>query len=575
MRQFPDPDPGQPDLRSPGSYLTRLAGANRVIVALGVVYSTVSVVANALIPAAIGRAVDDGLTERDQRALLLWGGAVLALGILQAVTGILHDRCALTASLGGSFRTLQFVTDHATRLGASLPRRVSAGEVMSVGVADVGQIGNALAFVSRAVGAVAAVVVVAAIMLVTSWQLGLVVLVGVPVMVVATTLTLRPLHRRQVGLRAVQSELTSSAVDIVGGLRVLRGIGGEQMFADGYRSESQRARRAAVRVARVEAVLDGAKVLLPGLLVTAVVWQGARYVLDGRLTPGQLVAFYGYATFLSIPLRRLTNAAGAVMKGVVAARRVTTLLSLQPHDTGGASPTGDSGAPPTAAGAGFHDPVSGLRIEPGRLTAVVCAFSDDAGPLADRIGRYADSDVTFGDVPLRQLDIDDVRRRILVVDNAAHLFSGSLRVELDPAGRAARVPDVVHRAVGTASAHDVLAGLPAGLDTVVADAGRELSGGQGQRLRLARALTVDPEVLVLVEPTSAVDAHTESRIAAGLAAARDRRTTVVFSTSPILLDCAEHVVFVEAGKAVAEGTHAELLADDRYRAVVAREEDPA
>jgi ABC-type multidrug transport system fused ATPase/permease subunit len=134
-------------------------------------------------------------------------------------------------------------------------------------------------------------------------------------------------------------------------------------------------------------------------------------------------------------------------------------------------------------------------------------------------------------------------------------------------------PAATGRALAVACATDIVEALPDGLDAEVAERGREFSGGQQQRLRLARALLVDPPVLILVEPTSAVDAHTEARIAARLGAARQRRTTVVTTTSPLLLNRADRVVYVEDGKAIAEGTHRELLAvEPRYRATVTREE---
>jgi ABC-type multidrug transport system fused ATPase/permease subunit len=215
---------------------------------------------------------------------------------------------------------------------------------------------------------------------------------------------------------------------------------------------------------------------------------------------------------------------------------------------------------------------SGLVLRPGRLTALAATAPEDAAEIADRLGRYVDGDVTLHGVPLRHVALATVRERILVADNDAQLFSGALRAELDPHDRADR--PAVEAALVAASATDIVEALPDGLDSPVAERGREFSGGQRQRLRLARALVADPETLILVEPTSAVDAHTEARIADRLAAARRGRTTLVCTTSPLVLGRAEHVVFVEDGKVVAEGRHDELLAaEPRYRDTVSREED--
>ncbi|TDC50585.1 ABC transporter ATP-binding protein [Jiangella ureilytica] len=568
MRRFPDADPGEPSRLTPGHYLLWLARTQLGVVLLGAFYGCLWPTAQALMPYAVGRAVDDGLTGRDRGDLLLWAGVVLALGVLQAAAGILQDRCALTNALGARYRTLQLVTRQAARLGATLPRKTSAGEVMSVGVADVLQLGRALDLSSRGIGSVVAIGVVAAVMLATSWELGLVVLAGVPVMVWAVGALLRPMHDRQARLRDQQAELSAHAVDIVGGLRVLRGIGGEELFARRFHAESQRVRHAGVRLAAAEAVFESARMLLPGLLVALVVFLGARSALAGDLTAGQLVAFYGYAVFLGTPVRRITVFASAVTKGYVAARRVVALLALTPSIDGGGS-----AAPPV--GGDLVDPASELVVKAGGFTGVACTAPADAAELADRLGRYVPSEVTWGGVPLGDAALDEVRRRILVAGNEAKLFAGPLRAELTADGAVAGDDSRLLAAIEVASAADVLEALPDGLDTVVTAGGKEFSGGQQQRLRLARAVLTSPDVLVLVDPTSAVDAHTEARIAARLAAARAGRTTIVFATSPILLDHADEVVLVDGGRAVAVGTHASLLADPRYRGLVAREEGAA
>ncbi len=167
-----------------------------------------------------------------------------------------------------------------------------------------------------------------------------------------------------------------------------------------------------------------------------------------------------------------------------------------------------------------------------------------------------------------------MRRRIVVSEADPVLFSGTLRSALDPWGRADGEDGTLLGALSVANADDVLAALPDGLDAMVDERGRSFSGGQRQRLVLARALLAGAEVLVLVEPTSAVDAHTEARIARGLREARSGRTTVVVTTSPLVLDQADRVVLLEAGRVVAEGSHRELLRTrPDYRYAVTRGED--
>ncbi|GLW07453.1 ABC transporter [Microtetraspora sp. NBRC 13810] len=561
MRSLPVADPGTPDARGPIRYLTWVARSQAGPLALGVGFATLWWLGQALVPWVVGAAVD-AIDARDVRALAEWAGVLLVLGVGQAAFGVMRHRLAVYNWLAAAYSTVQVTVRQATRLGATLPKRLSTGEVVSVGNSDIAHIGNAMDILLRGTGAIIAIVAVTVILLGTSPPLGLIVLVGVPVMMLALSPMLKPLHRRQHRQRDLQGDLSSRAADIVSGLRVLRGIGGEQVFAGRYRDESQRVRHAGVRVAVVESVLEGAQILLPGLLVAGVTWLGATFAQRGEITPGELVAFYGYAVFLIAPLRTLTEAADKLTKGHVAARRVVRILGLEPEIGGGTS---------RVRGGPLADAASGVTVRPGAFTAIAAGTPEDAIEIANRLGRYTDGDVTFGGVPLAGLPVAEVRRRILVADNNAALFAGRLRDELDVLGTASA--EEMRAALHAAGAEDIIDALPDGLDSVVAESGREFSGGQRQRLRLARALLANAEVLILVEPTSAVDAHSEARIADRLAKARSGRTTVVCTTSPLVLDQTDHVIYVADGVVRAEGTHRELLAaEPRYRATVTREE---
>jgi ABC-type multidrug transport system fused ATPase/permease subunit len=564
MRSFPVSDPGVPDRRSPARYLLWAARAQLATMVGGAAWGVLWMVTQALMPATIGRAIDEGVTAKNTDALLLWSGVLLLLGAVQAVAGVMRHRFAVSNWLGAAFRTVQVTSRHAAELGATLPKRLATGEVVSVGIADVSHIGGAMEITARGSGAVVAIVLVGAILLFTSLPLGLIVLIGVPVMAALVAPMLRPLHHAQRHQRDLQGELATRSSDIVSGLRVLRGIGGEKVFAGRYREESQAVRGAGVRVARSESFLEGAQVLLPGLLVALVTWIGARFALSGHITVGQLVSFYGYSVFLVEPMRTLTEAADRLIKAHVAARRVIRILATEPE-------LPDEGTATEAAG-DLVDEASGLTVRPGRLTAVAAASPEDAQAIADRLGRFSDGAVTWGGVPLRELTLPAVRESVLVADSGARLFSGRLREELtvDDGGSERELRDALHAACAT----DIVEELPDGLDAEVAEGGREFSGGQQQRLKLARALVADPEVLILVEPTSAVDAHTEARIAGRLAGFRRGRTTVVCTTSPLVLDWADEVAFVEAGRVTAAGTHRNLLvASPRYAATVTREEE--
>jgi ABC-type multidrug transport system fused ATPase/permease subunit len=568
MRDLPVPDPGTPDHRSATRYLWWIARLQKKTILAGMAMAVIWMVAQALMPAVIGKAIDSGVIQRDTTALALWAGALLALGVLQATAGIVRHRLAVFNWLSAAYRTVQLTVRHAGAIGATLPKKVSAGEVVSIGTADISHIGNSVDILARGMGAIVGIVTVAVILLTASMPLGLVVVLGVPVLMTIVGILIRPLHRRQQAYRDQQGKLASRAADIVTGLRVLRGIGGESTFARRYRAESQRVRELGVRVAWVDSLLKAAQILLPGIFVALVTWLGARFAVSGRITVGELVAFYGYAVFLLFPLRTLTETAEKITRGHVAARRVVRVLSVRPELADPAIPA----ATPDPAVSNLVDPESGVVIRPRRLTAIAAVTTEEAATIADRLGRYVDSEARLDGVRLADLERTGLRKLILVADNDARLFSGSLRDGL--AGRKGSTDERINQILRAASAEDILDAQPEGLDGVIAERGREFSGGQQQRLRLARALLADPPVLVLVEPTSAVDAHTEARIAGRLAGVRAGQTTVVCTTSPLVLDRADHVVYVESGRVVAEGTHRDLLdREPRYAATVTRGED--
>ncbi|MCW2866365.1 MAG: yheI 1 [Marmoricola sp.] len=564
VRALPLAHPGTPDHRSPARFLLWLArGQVRTLLpamALGSIWMT----SQAVMPAVIGRAIDRGVADRDGRALLAYAGLMLLVGLVQATSGIARHRFAVTNWLVAAYRTVQLVARQSVRLGATLPRRASVGEVVAIGTTDLSHLGQVMDVSARFVGAIVSFVVVAVLLLRTSLALGLVVLIGVPVLMLLVGPLLRPLQRRSDAQRGLMGDLSTTAADIVGGLRVLRGIGGEDVFLARYRVRSQQARTAGVAVARLQSLLDALQVFLPGVFVVVVVWLGAREAVQGLITPGELVAFYGYSAFLMIPLRTVTEFANRLIRGLVSARRVCRVMALEPDHV---DPAQVAASPP--GGSDLDDLRSGLHVPAGRFVALVCDRPDDAAELADRLGlvaAQADDDVLLGGVPLSTLPHEEVRRRVVVSDTGATLFSGRLRDRLDTRG-SGDLTGALH----TASAEDVLEGLRDGLDSVLTERGRTLSGGQRQRLVLVRALTLDPEVLVLVEPTSAVDAHTEARIAAHLREHRAGRTTVVVTSSPLVLDTADEVALLEDGRVVATGTHAELLDHPAYRAVVTRE----
>ena len=563
--RLPVGDPGIPDTRSPARLLLWVGRQQVDTLLAGVFFGIVWMGSQALMPFAIGQAIEDGIVASDNRALAVWALVLLGLGGIQAVAGIMRHRFAVWNWLQASFRLAQVVSHHAARSGPAVRGRLSTGEVVATVTNDAMRAGGAFDITARLSGAIVAYFVVAIVLLSSSIVLGLVVLLGVPVLVLLLGTVIKPLQERQRHQRDEVGKLTALGADTAAGLRVLRGIGGEAEFLHRYKARSQEVRHAGVRVALPQSTLDAAQVFIPGLFVVLVTWIGARFAVSGKIGPGELVAFYGYAAFLVIPLRTAAEAVDKVTRSFVGSRKMLAVLDVE-RDV--ADPRDPAGEPPH--GVALSDERSGLVVEDGQLTALVSELPEEAAAIADRLGRFADdAGVHLGHVPLAELPTDVVRRRIVVSEADPVLFSGTLRAELDPWGRAS--DEEILEAIHVADAKDVLEALPEGLDTRVDERARSFSGGQRQRLVLTRALLSHAEILVLVEPTSAVDAHTEARIANRLGGARTGKTTVVVTTSPLMLDRADRVAYVRGGRVLAVGSHRDLLRESgEYRETVTR-----
>jgi ABC-type multidrug transport system fused ATPase/permease subunit len=563
---LPLTDPGHPDSSSAWRYLAWVARGQWPSIVIGVAWGIAWMGTQALVPGALGAGVQS-VVDTEPEAALRWGGVVLVLGVTQALAGVMRHRAAVTNWLTAASRTQQLVARQASHLGGDLAGQVSTGEVVTVTANDVERIGSFFDVTARFAGALVSFLVVAVLLLHSSVPLGLVVLVGVPLLALLVLPLVRPLERREAAQREQIGRASARAADTVAGLRVLRGIGGEDLFVSRYAQASQAARRAGVRTAAVRSVLDALQVALPGVLVVLVTGLGAAQVARGTLEPGALVAFYGYTAFLVLPLRTLTETAEKATAARVAARRVVAVLALERLRSEPVAAVGTSG--PGA----LVDAVTGLAVAPGRAVGIVSSDPAAASALARRLGDVRTDDRTgpaalLDGVALDSLPTDTVRHRVVVQDRDPVLLSGTVAALLD-VPRSGRVS--AELAIAGACAQDVLDGL-GGFAAELPERGRSLSGGQRQRLALARSLRADPEILVLEEPTSAVDAHTEAAIAAALTAVRAGRTTVVTTASPLVLGVLDEVALVEGDRVIARGSHTAMMADPRYRAIVAREE---
>ena len=569
-RVLPLADPGTPDRRSAARYLTWLARQQKGLLFLNGLFGIGWMLSQALLWTAVGAAIDHGVARHDTGALFKWVGVVVALGLFQALCGALRHQLAVTNWMNATYRTVQLIGRHVATTGTALTDEIPAGDIVNTVASDAMRIGGAFDVLARFIGAVIAWIVVSFILLSTSVELGLIVLIGVPVLASLTTPLMRPLHAAQAAQRDAAGRLAALGSDTVAGLRILRGVGGEDVFLSNYQRQSNLVRRSGNRIATPQAGLESGQVLLPAVLTGIVTLLGARDVMRGTLQPGQLVAFYGYATFLTTPLRTAIEYVIATTRAYVGAGRVLRILNVAPLIVEPSSPR-----PWPATISTYEDQRSGLVLEHGQLVGVVTATPAEATLLSDRLGRFvADVEgVTLDGVALSEFSVADTRRHVVVSEVEPRLFSGELRYELVPHGTSGDEP--ILEALEACSALDVLDALEDGLSTTVEERGRSFSGGQRQRLSLARALLAQADLLVLVEPTSAVDTHTEGRIAQRLRATRLERTTLIATTSPLLLETMDVVYLVIDGRVVERGTHHELLRrSSTYRHVVLREEAP-
>jgi ABC-type multidrug transport system fused ATPase/permease subunit len=535
---------GSVDIRGPARYLWWLARQLKGRVLLGAVFGSLWFASLAFTPFLLSQAIDRGLAPRRPGTLLAWTAVVLLLGLSSAGLGIMRHRSMTKLRLAAALRTADAVLTHATRLGAALPRRVTSGEVVTIGIADVWTIGRAMNVGGVGVASVLAYAVVAVLLFRTSPLLAVVVLAGVPVLALAVGPLLVRVQAAGARYRRRQGALATQLVDVLTGLRILNGLGGKEGHLARYRSSSAGLRDLGYRVGRASSWVGAFGEGLPGVFLAVVVWLAARQAAAGELTAGELIAVYGYTAMLVIPVNVMIFCGFDITRGLVAARHVVTYLGLPPEGT--------TGRPAPDRPAVLHDPVSGVSAEPGRLTALAADRPADAAAVLERLGRYGPTDATWDGVRLDSIARDEVRARILLAEHEADLFADPLRDVV--AGRDTPEQGRFRAAIEAAAARDV--GEP---DHPVEWGGRNLSGGQRQRVRLARALYQQPEMLLAAEPTSAVDAHTEAAIAERLRAARAGGGTVLATTSPALLDRADVVHYLVDGRVAASGSHRELL----------------
>ncbi|MEU8796435.1 ABC transporter ATP-binding protein [Spirillospora sp. NPDC048819] len=449
---------------------------------------------------------------------------------------------------------------------------LKSGEVLTIATEDADQTADIIEVVPLLVSSLVAVLIAAVALGMADIWLGLLVIAGT----VAVLSTLSVMSRRiGSGTREQQARVAragAKVADLIAGLRPLHGFGGNHAAFRSYRRVSAEARNQAVTVAKADGAYAGAALALNAALATAVTLMAGKLAFDGRITTGELVMAVGLAQFVMEPLKLFSEMPKYVMVARASAERMALVLAAPPVMTPGTER-------PAATGGLEVDRVRygtlrKLRFEvpAGEFVAIAAYRAREAADLVSLLsgdvppGAY-EGVVRIGGRETADLSIEAIREHMLVNPSNGEIFAGTLRSNIDPSGTGRMVPEAVEASMLT----DVVALHRAGLDHSVRDRGANLSGGQRQRLSLARALAADAPVLVLHDPTTAVDAVTEQLIARNIARLRRGRTTIVISGSPALLDAADRVLVLDDGVITTEDTHRNLLgADEDYRLAVAR-----
>lgn len=557
--------------------LWRTVTRNARLLTSGSLLICVHQLCEAMVPVLIGVLIDRAVKPGDATQLLLWIGVLAALFV------------ALTSAYRlGARHLMRAIATEGHQLRVDLAARIlhpqrlrttqRTGELLSIASTDADNTSYLLDYIPRIAGAITAIVVCATVLLTIDVPLGLAVLLGTPVILFVLHFGGPVITRRVADQQELAGEATAMSADLIAGLRPLRGIGAEPAAAQRYRTVSRDALAASIRAARTQGVYLGFSTALSALLAVGIAVLAGWFALRGDITVGQLITVIGLAQFLLEPFGTMAEVPSWIAEARASAERVGWIedAPLTLSRGGGTLGAGPHGIDLDGVRYGTLDEIT-LSVEPGQFVGVVTTRASDADAIVAVLsGQLAREDyageIRLGGTALEELDLAEARRVLLVEPHKADLFTGSLRTNLVVDGAGA---PRLEKALQASSAVDVIDVHHDGLDHRVTERGSSLSGGQRQRLTLARALLQAAPVLVLHEPTTAVDAVTESAVAQGIADLRHGPetgdfTTVIVTSSPALLAVADRVVLVDGGRVVVEGTHETLLDRPDYTAAVLR-----
>jgi ATP-binding cassette subfamily B protein len=515
--------------------------------------------------------IDEALLKHD--TTLLWEavGAIVLLGLIRAVLmlgrRLLSGRQALDVEM--DMRSRMYA--HLVRLSFGFYDRHQTGQLMSRATVDLQGVrfflGYGLIFFFQNIITVLFVTVV---LFFFDWKLALIVLGVTPALIVLAYRYSRVAHPT---LREVQQRLadvSTVAEENIVGVHVVKAFAQEPAEEAKFKRRSELVFDQTLQANRQRALYVPLISFVPLLAQAGVLLYGAKMVEDGTLTVGGFVAFNLYLAMLVVPLRSLGMWIGQAQRATAAGERIFQVLD-EPEEV--ASHEQAVELPPGRGAIRFEDvsfeylpgrPVLDdldLELAPGRTVALIGQTGSGKTTLTSLVPRFYDATsgrVTVDGVDVRDLTLDSLRGAIGIISQDPFLFSASVRDNI-AFGGGDLTDEQIEGFARAAQAHEFIEKLPDGYDTVIGERGITLSGGQRQRIAIARALAVDPRILILDDATASVDATTEARIRAGLREAMLGRTTLIIAHRLSTIALADEIVVLDAGRVVARGTHDELI----------------
>lgn len=564
-----------PKIPETGAQLLRRAARRRIRPLLGGSGAlSVWQVCEALVPVAIGIIVDRAIIPLSIPALII---SIIGLGLLFTVLSVVGYRFGArlcNAAREHEAHALRVEITHAALTAPSLPADRTSGEVLSIASADADTAAASFQQAGRGIASVLGMITAAVFLLIADPVTGLVVLIAVPIGLLIVALPGRSVSARATAQLEAVASAGRSASDLMHGLRVIKAMGGEPWAVRRYRTTSDAAADAGVATGERTGRLAGLGALVMSAVLAIVLIVAGLRLIDGQMSVGALIGILGMTAFLTEPMRALAEIVGLFAQSHGAADRIARLLTDLAEAAPTTRDTADSGPNVTTAESGItitgwpaNSAADELTTAGGTLTCIVSEDAEDAAELLSALTSHARS---LGPA------------RMLVAPHDVDLFEGTIGSnitmvvadERSDAADEADHPPIPAEVLTASGADELLDLVDGGLDYRIQELGGNLSGGQRQRVALARALNAAPQILVLAEPTTAVDAVTEARIADGLCRLRRRtreQATIILTSSPAFLAAADTVVYRPTSGPPLIGRHADLLEADTDSAAAYRD----